>query len=366
MLQGLLALLQTGACKSMWTPFRTCNSRVDAELLVGLLETAQIPSRITSGDSGGITPHSGRGDGLLRRDSCRPEWKQRKRGWRSALSRRHRIPTKTLRVDAQPMRSPTRRGCCKIWHEATISGCMLQQRFKLAGPLILAPMAGGPTTPELVAAACEAGAFGVLDGAYRTPTGLASAIARLRALTQRPFGINLYSYQRHRRLWMKKISRVRGAACSTAARLLGAFEAPLQPPYTEDFEQQFAVVLQHKPAVFSFTFGIADPRANRRMPCTRHPCRRMRHHACRGTCSGRRRRRCSRGTGHRGRRTSRHFRCPRPGARPWHDGPVPSAVGPVADPIFCGRWFDGWCSDCNGPACRGRCSPAGNCFFIVP
>lgn len=41
----------------MWTPFRTCHSRVDAELLVGLLETAEIPSRITSGDTGGITPH---------------------------------------------------------------------------------------------------------------------------------------------------------------------------------------------------------------------------------------------------------------------------------------------------------------------
>jgi hypothetical protein len=41
----------------MWKPLRTCSTRVDAEMLVGLLETADISSRIISGDTGGITPH---------------------------------------------------------------------------------------------------------------------------------------------------------------------------------------------------------------------------------------------------------------------------------------------------------------------
>ena len=41
----------------MWTLLRTCATQIDAKLLVGLLETASIDSRITSGDSGGMTPH---------------------------------------------------------------------------------------------------------------------------------------------------------------------------------------------------------------------------------------------------------------------------------------------------------------------
>ena len=132
---------------------------------------------------------------------------------------------------------------------------MLQQRFNLGGPLILAPMAGGPTTPELVAAACEAGAFGMLDGAYRTPAGLASAIAQVRAATQRPFGINLFVSTSPPPLKDSDIARARRDMMACCASL-GAFEAPLQRPYTEDFEQQFAVVLQHAPAVLSFTFGL--------------------------------------------------------------------------------------------------------------
>ena len=40
---------------------------------------------------------------------------------------------------------------------------------------------------------------------------------------------------------------------------LGSFDAPLLPPYTENFEQQFAVVLAQKPAMLSFTFGLLVP-----------------------------------------------------------------------------------------------------------
>jgi nitronate monooxygenase len=46
--------------------------------------------------------------------------------------------------------------------------------------------------PELVAAVSEAGGFGVLTAlTFETAEGLADAIARTRALTDRPFGVNL-------------------------------------------------------------------------------------------------------------------------------------------------------------------------------
>ncbi|HET7034109.1 MAG TPA: nitronate monooxygenase [Thermomicrobiaceae bacterium] len=57
-------------------------------------------------------------------------------------------------------------------------------------PIIQAPMAGGPTTPELVAAVSNAGGLGML-GASRMPLDrLRDAIRAIRALTDRPFGVN--------------------------------------------------------------------------------------------------------------------------------------------------------------------------------
>src|SRR5512134_3038261 len=49
---------------------------------------------------------------------------------------------------------------------------------------------GWVATPELVAAACNAGAFGFLAAATIPPAEVAAAIDRTRQLTQRPFGVN--------------------------------------------------------------------------------------------------------------------------------------------------------------------------------
>ena len=57
-------------------------------------------------------------------------------------------------------------------------------------PIIQAPMAGGWTTPELVAAVSNAGGFGVLAGARVAPETLREDIQSTKALTNRPFGVN--------------------------------------------------------------------------------------------------------------------------------------------------------------------------------
>src|SRR3954447_25283969 len=59
-------------------------------------------------------------------------------------------------------------------------------------PIIAAPMAGGPTTPALVAAVSEAGGFGVLDGGYRSPDDFRGVIREVWRLTSAPFGVNLF------------------------------------------------------------------------------------------------------------------------------------------------------------------------------
>jgi nitronate monooxygenase len=62
----------------------------------------------------------------------------------------------------------------------------------LSVPIIQAPMAGGPSTPQLAAAVSEAGGLGFVAAGYRAAEDLSRDIGRTRELTSRPFGVNLF------------------------------------------------------------------------------------------------------------------------------------------------------------------------------
>jgi nitronate monooxygenase len=63
----------------------------------------------------------------------------------------------------------------------------------LRRPVIAAPMAGGPSTPELAAAVSNAGGLGFLAAGYIGPERLATDVAAVRRLTDRPFGVNVFA-----------------------------------------------------------------------------------------------------------------------------------------------------------------------------
>jgi nitronate monooxygenase len=73
-----------------------------------------------------------------------------------------------------------------MWHETPLT-----QRLGIRWPIIQAPMAGGPSTPELCAAVSAAGGLGTLAAGYQTPDQVRAAIRRVRELTDNPFGVNL-------------------------------------------------------------------------------------------------------------------------------------------------------------------------------
>ena len=58
--------------------------------------------------------------------------------------------------------------------------------------MLVAPMAGGPTTLELVAAGCDSGGLAFVAGAYRSAAQVEEDIRALRGLTLRPFGVNVF------------------------------------------------------------------------------------------------------------------------------------------------------------------------------
>ncbi|MFB0846771.1 NAD(P)H-dependent flavin oxidoreductase [Paenibacillus oleatilyticus] len=124
-------------------------------------------------------------------------------------------------------------------------------------PIIQAGMAGGPTTPELVAAVSEAGGLGTIGAGYLPPEQIKHAIEDVRRLTDRPFAVNLFTPESF------------GPPDETAARMnewLNRYRerfklAPGAMPakFQETFEEQLQVVLDERVPVFSFTFGIPSP-----------------------------------------------------------------------------------------------------------
>jgi NAD(P)H-dependent flavin oxidoreductase YrpB (nitropropane dioxygenase family) len=71
---------------------------------------------------------------------------------------------------------------------------VLCDRLGCRYPVVQTAM-GWVATPALVAASCEAGAFGFLAGAVMTPAQLKAAIAEVKAATSRPFGVNFHMFQ---------------------------------------------------------------------------------------------------------------------------------------------------------------------------
>ena len=111
-------------------------------------------------------------------------------------------------------------------------------------PIIQAPMAGGGDTPELVAAAANAGAFGFIGAAYLDAEQILAAGRSVRALTARPCGVNLFA--------------------PTAVRRVAPYYAELglaAPPMpklsrADGFADQLAAAAGCGAAALSFTFGL--------------------------------------------------------------------------------------------------------------
>src|SRR5437764_3803002 len=63
---------------------------------------------------------------------------------------------------------------------------------RLSAPVVLAPLGGGPSTPELAAAVTEAGGLGFIAAAYLPASEVAARIESARGLTQGPLGVNVF------------------------------------------------------------------------------------------------------------------------------------------------------------------------------
>ncbi len=133
----------------------------------------------------------------------------------------------------------------------------LSQRLHLTVPLIQAPMAGGATSPALVAAVSEAGALGSFGSGYLQAEAILAQVRAVRELTSRPFSINLFLPNELPVSPEALLAAQR--ALSPWRKRLGIAEPPLPTRFAPDFAEQFEAVLQVRPALFSWTFGRLEP-----------------------------------------------------------------------------------------------------------
>ncbi|WP_445147856.1 nitronate monooxygenase [Baekduia sp. Peel2402] len=137
----------------------------------------------------------------------------------------------------------------------------------LGVPIVGAPMAGGPSTPALVAAVSGAGGIGFLGAGYKSVEALRADVAETRERTGGgdgvPFGVNVFTPG----------GAVRAdpeALAAYVARLAGeAAEAGVElgtPRHDDDaFDGKVLALVEDPVAVVSFTFGLPPREAVERL-----------------------------------------------------------------------------------------------------
>jgi nitronate monooxygenase len=134
---------------------------------------------------------------------------------------------------------------------------LLCDRLGIRYPIIQAPMAGGWTTPELVAAVSNAGGLGVYPASRLTDEQLRDAIHQIRALTNKPFGVNFQTAG----------TEPGNTDVAATQRLLDSVRAAMDLPpgpaelhvAPQQWNEQIQLVLDERVPVLSLALGDPAP-----------------------------------------------------------------------------------------------------------
>ncbi|MDO8184629.1 nitronate monooxygenase [Conexibacter sp. JD483] len=129
-------------------------------------------------------------------------------------------------------------------------------------PIVQAPLAGGPSTPALAAAVSAAGGLGFLATGYKTPEAVGEDVAAVRALTDAPFGVNVFAGGGAPAA-ASEVERYAGELAGESERLGVALGSPR---FDDDqFAAKVELLIEARPAVVSFTFALPPARVVERL-----------------------------------------------------------------------------------------------------
>lgn len=132
----------------------------------------------------------------------------------------------------------------------------ITKALDLLYPVIQGPFGGGVSSTQLVAAVSNAGGLGSFGANALSPAQITDVVTDIRAKTSRPFAINL---------WVMTEAEP-GLNAATFEKVAGWFapyyrelglETPKPPArFAQDYAAQIEALLEAKPPVASFVFGI--------------------------------------------------------------------------------------------------------------
>lgn len=148
-----------------------------------------------------------------------------------------------------------------MWKETEVT-----RRLGLDVPIIQGPFGGGLSSVELVTAVCESGGLGSFGVHHQSAQQIADTAAQIRARTNRAFALNLWIP-----LEDSDDPHIGQDEFARKVELLSPYfsELGVAPParpqrFAPRYQEQVEAVLQARPAVFSFVYGIPSDDVLRR------------------------------------------------------------------------------------------------------
>ncbi|MCR8847468.1 nitronate monooxygenase [Rossellomorea sp. SC111] len=136
-----------------------------------------------------------------------------------------------------------------MWYQNDVS-----KNLGIKYPIIQAGMAGGVTTPKLVASVSNSGGLGTIGAGYMSVADLNESIKQVKKQTNLPFGVNLF---------IPEVPEYSEEQVSQMQKLLTPFMKELNLFNDEafsleqiDLERQIESIIKERVPVCSFTFGI--------------------------------------------------------------------------------------------------------------
>jgi nitronate monooxygenase len=140
-----------------------------------------------------------------------------------------------------------------MWKDTEIT-----RRLALAAPIVQGPFGSGLSAVDLVVAVSESGGLGSFGVHHLDGAGIRQVAADIRARTRRPFALNLWIP-----LGDSDAPQLTDARWDAACELLRPYFAELGVPmparparFGPHYQEQVEAVLELKPPVFSFVFGV--------------------------------------------------------------------------------------------------------------
>lgn len=146
-----------------------------------------------------------------------------------------------------------------MWYKTKVT-----EKLGITYPIIQAGMAGGVTTPELVAVVSSHGGLGNLGAGYMQPKAMLESIQHIKKLTDKPFGVNLFVPETPD-VSLEEIKQANERLAPFREELNVSIVPEVKRPTSSLFYEQVDIIIEERVPVCSFTFGLPDKETVQRL-----------------------------------------------------------------------------------------------------